>query len=253
MSAAAKQTFMILRFFLFVILISALQAPIARAEYEYLQRSNRMEGLRRVPMAGRGISLLSFVAYSEPLSLTGSPVLRIRFFLLQPSDVYITAVELRRHGPSHYQMNPLQTSWDSGWQEFGPWPTSEVLQPLNIAPDEVGVVARLTNDRPGSGTIAPILLYERNYPRESTNYTVHFLPRNTLSRIDYSVIRDSDGEVVVSRRLRNLAANVPFEVTFSLAGQESGTYRLLVNTRELGRTYGASRQFAFYHRHQLRD
>ncbi len=250
-----KKTFLMLSLFLFITLTASSFMAVASAQYEYrkLSNPNRMEGLRKVPMSGTGISLLSFITYCEPLSLSDSPVLRIRFFLLQPSEVYITAVELRRHGASHYHMKPLQTSWSSGWQEFDSWPTSDFLQPLDISLDEVGIVARLGTDRPGSGTIAPILLYEKNYPVESMKYTVHLLPKNTLSRVDYSVIRITDNEVVESRRLLNLAANVPFAVVFSLAGHKSGQYRLLINSKELGRTSGPSRQFIFYHRRQLRD
>lgn len=250
-----KKTLFLLSLLLFITLSATSFTAFASEEYKYKQRSKRMEGLKKVPSRGRGISLLSFVAYREPLSLFDSSVLRIRFFLPQPSEVYITAVELRRHGSSHYQMKPLQTSWNSGWQEFHSWPTKEVLQPLKIPLNEVGIIARLETDRPGSGTIAPIVLYEGegNYPIESGTYKLHLLPKNTLSRVDYSVIRVTDSKSVISNRLQNLAANVPFVVNFNLSGHESGNYRLLINSKEWGRTRGPSREYLFYHRRQLRD
>lgn len=100
--------------FLFIILFTSSLTTFAADKYKYQEFSNRMEGRLKVPHAGTGINLLSFVIYHEPLSVYDLPVLRIRFFTSQPSKVYITAVELRRHGPSHYHMKPLQTSWSSG-------------------------------------------------------------------------------------------------------------------------------------------
>ena len=113
--------------------LSASYTVFANEEYGYERRSNRFEGLKGIKRGAKDLRLLSFVTYREPLSLSDSPELRIRFFLLQPSEVYITAIQIRDQGDSYYYMNPVQTTWGSGWQEFHSWPTNEVLKPLEIS------------------------------------------------------------------------------------------------------------------------
>ena len=236
-----------------ITLILHASLAVATSEYEYKQRSNRMEGLRSIPTSGGGLNLLSFMAYNEALPLADSPELRIRFYLREPGAVYITATELRRQGLAHYHMSPIQTSWGAGWQEFSSWPTTEVMQPLNISIANIGIIAKIGTDRPGSGSVAPVILYGKRCPEKVERYALYLIPTNTLSKVDYFVLRESDGKEVLSRQLKTLAANVPFELSFSLEGQGSGFYRVLINSKELGRTNGPSRQYTFFHRRNLQE
>ena len=42
-----------------------------------------------------------------------------------------------------------------------------------------------------------------------------------------------------------------FKIEFDLTNQSAGEYRLLIKTKEWGRTKGPSRQYVFYHRPEL--
>lgn len=216
--------------------------------YIYSQRKGRKEGLRKVPTDAYDLDLISFIVYRENFSLQSTKQLRIKFFLKNQDNVHITAVNLEGKGRSNYQMKPLLTSYNSGWQEFNSWPIDDVIKPLGINPNSIGVIAKKSFDRPGSCTIIPVILYEDYYPEQPDNYTIHLLPKNTLSYINYWVISVDDGNVIVPEdELTNKPANIPFKISFSLRGQKKGKYKLMISTEELGSTLGPDRYYVFYH------
>lgn len=216
--------------------------------YKYSERKGRMEGLRKVPTDAFDLDLISFIAYRENFSLQSTKHLNIKFFLENNDNVYITAVNLTGEGRSNYQMKPLKTYYNSGWQEFNSWPIGDVIKPLGINPNNIGIIAKKSFDRPGSGIIVPIILYENNYPEQQDKYTIHLLPKNTLSYINYWVISIDDNHVIVPEdELTNKPANIPFKISFSLKGQKKGKYKLMISTEELGSTVGPDRYFEFYH------
>jgi hypothetical protein len=233
--------------------------PLVPAQdVNYHLRTNRYEGLRDLQYAGEAkLRLLSFIAYYEPVRLADQPVLKVRFFLPRTGSVFITAVELRRQGRSHYQMRPARTDWNAGWQEFSPWPTADVLVPLQISPDNLGVVARLDSEQDGgSGAIAPVIVYAGRYPQVAARYVAQFLPPSTLAKVDYDLINVDAGTRVASGRLCEetpgqskpcVAGNTPFEIAVDLSGQPSGNYRLVIDTRVYDHASGPSQQYFFWH------
>lgn len=240
-----------------VVILSLLTLALAQ-DVTYHLRSNRYEGLRDLQYAGEAnLRLLSFIAYREPANLANKPVLKVRFFLPRPGSAFITAVELRRQGRSHYQMRSARTDWNAGWQEFSPWPTADVLAPLQISPDNLGVVARLDSEHEeGSGLIAPVLVYAETYPPVATRYVAQFLPPSTLTKVNFDLANVDTGTRVASGRLCNdtpgqskpcVAGNTPFEITLDLSGQPSGSYRLVIDTRVYGHASGPSQQYSFWH------
>lgn len=220
----------------------------SRAEdFGYEIRANRMEGLRGLKTSGAGLSLLSFVADHTQIPLEAKAVLTVHFYVPQNGSVYLTALELLRHDLSHYQMQPLQTEWSAGWQKFGPWPVRDVLFPLGIQPTQLGLVARLDDDRSGSGEIVPVHLSDNDSYQPSGRYLIHVLPQNSLAQATYDLISVNTGENVDSGTLQNIGARSPFSISLDLSQQPEGEYRLLIRTKELGRTTGPSRQYFFHH------
>lgn len=217
-------------------------------KYKYAEREGRMEGLRKVPYDAYDLDLISFIVYREKFDLQNTRSLKIKFFLENQDKVYITAVSLDSKGKSNYQMKPIKTSYGSGWQEFNSWPVGDVIEPVGIDPNGIGIVAKKRFDRPGSGIIVPVIFYEKNFPEQRENYTAYLLPKNTLSYINFSVIRVDDGEIVCpDKELTNKSANLPFKISFSLRGQKKGIYKIMITTEELGRTIGPDRYYTFYH------
>jgi hypothetical protein len=215
-------------------------------DYNYRQHGNRMEGLRRIPTSGSDVDLLSFIACRERISTQGGANLRIGFYVPSAGAVHLIATEIGRHGPSHYQMRPLQKTWDAGWQEFGPWPTTDVLVPLGIPLESIGVVARVGTESEGSGAITPVALYANSRPTDCATYSMWLLPTNTLSTLDV-VVASAAGHIFHRDRLLALPANAPFQVTFSLKAAPDGEYRAFLDGRELDRTTGPARRFTFHH------
>jgi hypothetical protein len=154
-------------------------------------------------------------------------------------------------------MRPEKTAWGGGWQEFGPWPTAEVLAPLNIEPDNLGVVARLdSQDDTSSGPVAPVIVYSGSFGTNRAEYMVHLLPPETLAKVDYEVAnldarkRIARGELckdVPGHSKPCIAGNMPFAITFDLSGQPSGNYRLMIDTRVYEQTVGPSHEYFFWH------
>jgi hypothetical protein len=235
-----------------------LSAPLGASDLRYQVRDdNREEGLRDLPTAGgSSLRLLSFIAWREAVRLADRPVLKLRFYLSEPRTVFLTAVELRRHGPSHYQMRPTRTHWAAGWQEFASWPTAAVLQPAQIDPGDLGILARLDEDAEGSGTVAPVIVYADRYPPLTSRYVAHFVSRRTLSKVNYRVANVETGATLVDTELCAdepgrarpcVAGNMPFEIAMDLGTRPAGTYRLVVDTREHGYASGPSQQYVFRH------
>ena len=180
-------------------------------------------------------------------------------FVPQARSVFVTAVELRRHGRSHYQMRPVKTAWNAGWQEFSPWPTADVLAPLQISPENLGVVARLDQEQDGSGSIAPVIVYAGRYPadaarsRSAPPAAQHPL-RSRLHARQHRRRHARGQRTAVQAGAEAarpcVAGNVPFEIVLDLARQPAGNYRLVLDTKEYGRTKGPSHQYFFRHEAQ---
>jgi hypothetical protein len=218
-------------------------------DFKYERYSNRMEGLRRIPTTGGSIVLQSFVLYREEMSLSKDLILKVHFYLPRTGSAFLSAVELRRHGLSHYQMRPINSKWSTGWNEFSPWPAKDVLFPLKISPNDISVVVRMESDEVGSGTVAPAILYSDpdKLPLTVGNYSVVFFPTVSLSYLDFSVINVDSGQTVSSGQKRNIGAKVPFSIEFDISDRQEGLYRLLILAEEYGRTIGPERQYFFYH------
>ena len=219
----------------------------ATSATRYTDRSNRWEGLQRIPTSGTSIALQSFLSYAQPATLSDTLNLTVRFYLQRDASAFLKATEKRRSGASHYQMRPFETSWRSGWNEFSPWPAREVLVPLGITPERLGVLVRLDSDRQGSGHVSPAILYATSYPPAISSYEMTFLPNVTLSDVSYTLTNTQTGMKAASGQMKNVAANVPFDLVLDLSGQPAGEYRMLIKGQELGRTKGPSRQYFFYH------
>lgn len=234
--------------FLAVLLISTFSVVSSADEgYTYAERSNRWEGLDRIPTGGKGIVLQSFLGHRQSMALSKDLEMKVRFYLPEAGDAYLRAVESRRSGASHYQMRPFNTTWQSGWNEFAPWQAADVLLPLSINPERINVLVRVKSDRAGSGRISPAILYSNAMPATIDAYVAVILPTVTLSKVTYFLGAVDSGETVQAGKMKDIGANVPFTINLDLSGRAAGEYRLLITAAELGRTKGPSRQYFFYH------
>jgi hypothetical protein len=105
---------------------------------------NRVEGTNVHPHALQDFTLIAIHRDFERFKQNAE--LRVRFFLppaVANADkkVFVEAVELQ--DSFHYFMQAKSSSaWKRGnWNVFGPWPTKDVIDPLGLLSENIGVLA----------------------------------------------------------------------------------------------------------------
>ena len=160
--------------------VAALGASADEQALRYGPREFRYEGVKEKPVFGFGIELLSaLVDYRDAPERVGDR-LHIRFYLKQPDEVHIVVRELDYD--KYYWLDKAEprTPWKAGFDNVFDWPTNEVVRPLGLRVDELGVVARLGVDQPSAiEKVAPALFYQSQFPTRVTAYVFHFKVRES--------------------------------------------------------------------------
>jgi hypothetical protein len=162
---------------------------------QYKDWGNRFEGTLNPSRALRKYELLGFYAYRENFPLSDGVNLRVRFFLPENEPAYIEARELIVY--SLYKMRPKDASIlkvPGGWSEFEGWPVSDVLKPVGISADNLGVIVRLKSNAEYATDLAPAILLSSVQPPPVAihEYVLFLTVYRKLSNIDYYV-RGSSG------------------------------------------------------------
>ncbi len=235
-----------LRLFLFLFLaVSAAQVAPEKWRQQN-DRGNRFEGLVQVPAGLPDLELVSFVAYWEPFE--AGATLRVLFYLPVEMPVVVESRELRDE--KQYWMESKPQSWRAGaWNEFGPWPTRDVIAREGIAADNLGVVVRPRGQSP-SGTILPALVYHQHRPGSVERYSLYIRPNTTLRTVQYSADRASGARTVALAKGMlpgEKIAGEPFLIDLDFRGVKPGPVRLIINGTFKNRTGGPVRKFEFFH------
>jgi hypothetical protein len=236
---------------LYIIILSFEAIAYCQGRYEYKKRGEkpgiRMEGRDYDNVGGPGLELLSFIGYREEMESPKNKSLKIRFFLERDTNLFITAKELSVR--EFYKMKPQLTKWSRGWREFGPWPTNEVLVPLDLSLNELGVIGRIdTIDRIGSGEIVPLIIYYSKLPENVTNYVLKFIPNQDLKKVEYKFFKKDNNNPFFSDQIIELFGKVPFPIPIDFSQQEEGSYKIVLDCRYKNRIGGPQRSYRFYHK-----
>ncbi len=187
--------------------------------------------------------------------------LNVRFFLpaLPASDkkVFVEAVELQ--DSFHYFMQASSSiAWkNDDWNVFRPWPTKDVIDPLGLQPDNLGVLAgyQIGNQQP---VYLPADVYPDTEQPSRHSYTFQIVTGQDLQSVDLSLM-DSAGKRVNAAlpelkcnkrlnpncRLYSAGSTLAFDVDMS--GLPQGEYRLQM-TGHIPRTSAVtSMVIALYH------
>lgn len=230
-------------FFLLII----FQITTSSQKFDYKLRNNRYEGVKSVDVSAPDLELLSFVAYREEIPPGSDVNLTVKFFMSSDTTLYITAKELIPK--RYYLMKPLIKNWEKGWQQFSPWPTSEVIIPLNINLEQLGVVGRLFSERIGSGHIAPLVIFHSEFKSPIEKYHLYLISKETLSRLNYYLYRTDDRQPFESEKVRKtFFSKTPIPIVIDMTTQSEGMYRLFIKSRVKGRPDGPKRTYFFYHK-----
>ncbi len=239
-----------------VILGAGTAICIAQGMKEF---SNRREGTSVHLNALNDFTLIaihkSFHAFPRNASLN------VRFFLpaLPAGDkkIYVEAQELQ--DSFHYLMQSSGSfAWKKDdWNIFRPWPTSDVIDPLGIQPDNLGVLAsyQIGNQE---RVYLPADVYSDPEQPSRHGYTFHIITGQDLQSVDLS-LADSAGKRVNATlpelkcnktlnpncRLYSAGSTMAFDVDMS--GLRQGEYHLQL-TGHIPRTSAVtSLVIALYH------
>lgn len=232
---------------LLLALLAVSAAQIAPEKWrQQNDRGNRFEGLAQVPAGLPDLELLSFVAHWEPFQ--AGATLRVLFYVPVEMPVVVESRELRDE--KQYWMESKPQSWRAGtWNEFGPWPTGDVIAREGIAAHNLGVVVRPRVQSP-SGTILPALVYHQHRPGLVEHYSLYIRPNTTLRTVQYSADRASGARTVALARgvlAGEKITGEPFLIDLDFTGVKPGPVRLIINGTFKNRTGGPVRKFEFFH------
>jgi hypothetical protein len=194
LGASQRQRLQI-RLFTFVLLVHVLGANSGAQVAGMKDFGNRLEGTTAHQNGLSDFTLIgfhrSFVAFPRNTSL------HVRFFVPpvldnQKANVWVEAIELE--DSFHYYMRSKDTlKWTNGsWNSFEPWSTRDVIDPLGLEPDNIGVLA--TYQANGHSPIfLPVDVFTTNAPTGKTSYSLHFVTGQALQSIEITVT-DASGK-----------------------------------------------------------
>lgn len=211
----------------------------------YQNRGNRYEGYRVIEVAGPTFEELSFTRGKSLAVIGSTTVLNVSFFLHQKSKVYIIAKELV--AMKHYEMRSTRVQWPQGWNIFGPWETSLVIKPLRIHIANIGVLARIGSERPGSGEITAVQFIRTGADVNRSTYEFQFRTKYDLKKVVYRINKVTESKTIRSGVLYDVIGGTPASIRFELKDQNRGQYRLLLDCLYKGRRGGPQRNYLFYH------
>jgi hypothetical protein len=237
------------RFLLFLLIPQFYSIIYGSDPYGYKERENRREGRECIaPMSAPDLQLVSCIAYREKTERNSDVDLKIRFYLEKDTTVFITAKELNSR--YFYKMSPIRTRWLSGWNEFGPWPTGDVLRPLGLLLNDIGLTGRIcTKYQIGSGRIAPLIIYHSGLPEKISRYQFYFISIQDLEEVTYKIYEnDRDSPFYTDKISMELYGGVPFPITVDLSDNNEGLIRMVLDCKYKNRVGGPQRTYTFYHK-----
>ena len=222
---------------------------LAQLDLQYGPRGNRYEGVRPKPIAGYDIDLISArVNYNEQ-GYRLPDVLKIRFYLTQPSEVHLTVRELDYR--YYYWMDKVKPAnpWRSGFKNVFEWPAEEVLKRLDdIGMYDLGVVVRLGKLQPSKlERVAPVILYHSKYPPAIGGYLFTF-KANGDTRLTCSFYKDQNKTPLSTKVFTRLRGGRPFSVRWDSSDATEGWYKLVVGGYFLHSNDPVDQAVYFYHK-----
>jgi hypothetical protein len=201
-----------------------------QVELQYQHRGNRYEGIKPKPVSGYDIELISVLADYRDEVRQMPDRLKVRFYLEQAAEVYLTVRELDYK--YYYWMDKVRPPrpWRPGFDNVFEWPTGEVIRRLSdLAIYDLGVVARLDRPEPGKvERVAPVVLFDSRLPSSIQGYLFSF-KTNGDARLSASVFREEVKEPVFQQSYPRLRGGRPFTIRWNCPQEREGAYRLVLS------------------------
>lgn len=216
---------------------------------EYQARGDRWEGIKPRPVSGSDIRLLSaLVDYTEPYSEFPSKN-KILFYLDKKAELDLTVRELLPK--KFYLLDRIKEkeTWQQGFNTYE-WSTETVLKPLNLVPEQLGVVAQFiqVNEQNNQATdsIVPVILYHSDYPQKINSYRFAFKVGNNAN-LNYAIYADDNETPLLEDKLGKKMGGEPFVITWDCSHAMAGNYELVVDGYMLRNNTPIYQSIKFYH------
>lgn len=247
-----KQRSHFMRLFNFIIIITVIYSTMVLSQdkpyKEY--KGVRFEGQQAIPYGAPDIELISFMGYRENFEEDKSYNLKVGFYFpyTERDSLYIVARELEKT-KKFYFMRPVKKTWlQDQWQQFSQWPTKDVIEPLKIRVNRVGLVGRLNRENEGSGKIVPLHLFYSDLPDSIISYTLHFKPKEDLRSLIFKIIDLENNETIESGEIMRLSGLESHAIRFDFSKKHPGLYRIVLDGKlKYDPTMGPYREYTFYH------
>lgn len=239
----------LMMWYMLLFLLAWVSSVQAETSLQYQNRGNRHEGIKLKPVSGYDIELISVrTDYTEQANRVPD-TFKLRFYLNQDSDVYLTVRELEYR--EYYWMDKVkpQKPWKKGFQNEFEWPTQEVIRQLDrLKMYDLGVVARLEREEPSKAEqVAPVIFYFSQLPDTIKGY-LFTLKTNGDAHLTCSVYKEGEKDPVFTQIFRRQRGGRPFTVRWESSKASEGFYRLVVNGYFLTTNDRINQIVHFYHK-----
>ncbi len=243
-----------------VLLAVALSALLTEAQTQGMKDfGDRFEGTNFKKNALEDFTIVAIHRDFVPFSKNDN--LQVRFFLPNlPKDpgrkVFVQAIELQ--DSFHYYMQTKNGVWKEGsWNTFSHWPTKDVIDPLGIHSDNMGVVAqyRIANQRP---VFLPVDVYPVGKQVSKRTYTIHFVTGQDLQSMEIAVTNSRGLPIKLHQPMpkcnksfnpncKLYAASSTQAIDLDLSSEPEGEYQLKLTGHVPGTSAPTSLDLTLYH------
>jgi hypothetical protein len=215
--------------------IAIILLPSASAQL--LEFKNRTEGTE-IPHGDADMQVLGIIA--SPVTFGPSSTLYANFYLpsgsLAEASVNTTTVDLEAREITpvrNYFMKSKSAPWQIGqWNQFGPWPTADVIDPKGIQPSNLTILAKYSKPD-GSLVYMPVTISGENPSNSSNRYTLHFATSLEIHSLNVT-ITDPNGNIETLPLTQCTAyptcvlyeADSSHALTLDMSNRASGVYRV---------------------------
>lgn len=210
-------------------------------------RGNRHEGLIDKPVGGPDLLPLSFVGWRE--TFTSDVDWWVRYFLPESSQLRVFGRELTdRH---HYWMESKEVRGEGGcWDEWGPWPTGDVILKEKIPAVNLGILVQPEGDQGGELVLIPAFVYHSSLPESVSHYIFVLAPGRKLRQVSWELLR-LDDPLAAPLRAGTLPGTrepgLPIAMRLPIQDLEAGWMKVLVSGVMPNRRDPVALSFRFFH------
>ena len=222
---------------------------------------NRLEGTTLESHGGEDLTLLGIERTFEKFPRNTN--LTVRFYLPRRTTIAsgntsaarrVSVEASEKEDFEHYFMQSTQSNWTDGeWNAFGPWPTKDVIDPLNLDPSNIAVRAeyREGNDLP---TYLPVDVFQKRLSAAKA-YTIYFRTSWDLHSLEKSVInpwgqltRLATEECNLFPRCAKYPAGSSQHTDVDISSLPEGVYVIKMTGHVPGRSQTVNLSIRMYHR-----